>query len=80
MNEVKKSLEEQFCSEGFFGENTNASCKVTTETKTAGVVIEVDSKKLVEQMDQVEISQYTLEELKDLIESEFKDSVKCTIK
>ncbi len=77
--EVKKSLNEQFCDEGFFGEGTNKSCKVTTQTKSATVTIEINPEKLVTNIEDLEMNETTLEDLKTTIDESFGNGVKCTV-
>ena len=79
MAEIKQSLQEQFCDEGFFGEGTNKSCKVTTQTKSAKADIEVDVEKLVESDEDIEETEAMLDNLKALVEDSFGNEVKCTI-
>ena len=80
-NEIKKSFEEEFCSEGFFGEGTNKSCKVTIDSQSITATIEVDSEKFLETIDADELNENTLDELKEVIEEEFgTETIKCTIK
>ena len=79
MTELKQSLNEQFCDEGFFGEGTNKSCKVTSQTKSASVVIEVDTEKLVRDNEDIDSGKETLDDLKAAIEENFDSEVTCTI-
>lgn len=79
MVELKKSLNEQFCEEGFFGEGTNKSCKITSQTKSASVTIEVDTEKLIEDNEDIDSGKETLDDLKAAIEENFASEVKCTI-
>jgi hypothetical protein len=79
MNDLKKSLNEQFCEEGFFGEGTNKSCKVSSQTKSASVTIEVDTEKLVSENEDIDSGKETLDDLKAAIEENFESEVKCSI-
>ena len=79
MNDLKKSLNEQFCEEGFFGEGTNKSCKVSSQTKSASVTIEVDTEKLVKENEDIDSGKETLDDLKAAIEENFESEVKCSI-
>lgn len=80
MDEIKSSLNTQFCEEGFFGEGTNKSCKISTETKSATVTVEIDTEKMLANDPDIEIDESTLEDLKLTLEENFGKEVKCTIK
>lgn len=80
-NEIKKSFEEEFCTEGFFGEGTNKSCKVSVENQSVTTNIEIDSEKFLETIDADELNENTLDELKEVLEEEFGSSdMTCSIK
>ena len=80
-NSIKSSFEEEFCSEGFFGEGTNKSCKVTIENQSVTAKIEIDSEKLIEQIGEDEFTENTLEELKEFLEEELgSEGMSCNIK
>ena len=67
------------CEEGFFGEGTNKSCKVSSQTKSASVTIEVDTEKLVSENEDIDSGKETLDDLKAAIEENFESEVKCSI-
>ena len=80
INEIKASFEEEFCGEGFFGEGTNKSCKVTADSSSVTATIEIDTDKLIE-TEQLEYDENTLTELKETLEEEFgSNQIICNIK
>lgn len=79
VEEIKKDLEEQFCKEGFFGEGTNKTCKVTSQTKSITLNIELNTEKILEQQEELQKNSEMLDKLKEFVESEYGKDVKCTL-
>ena len=80
-NDIKQSFEEEFCKEGFFGEGTNKSCKVSVENQSVTANIEIDTEKLITVIGEDEVGETTLDELKEVLEEEFgSEHMTCTIK
>jgi len=80
-NDIKKSFEQEFCEEGFFGEGTNKSCKVSVDNQSVTANIEIDTEKLITVIGEDEVGETTLDELKEVLEEEFgSEHMTCTIK
>ena len=79
-NDIRDSFREEFCQEGFFGEGTNKSCKVTIDGSSITATIDIDTDKLIK-IEDLELDENTLTELKEVLEEEFGSSgITCNIK
>jgi hypothetical protein len=80
-NSIKSSFEEEFCKEGFFGEGTNKSCKVTIDNQSVTANIEIDPDKFIKEIGEDEFTEGTLDELKEFLEEEFSsEEISCKVK